>query len=399
MSDPDNRCPGPRTVRPSGATARPNARCSTRRSCARRSSTASASSTRGSRPATRSCSSCSSAASSPRSCSSATSATRRRSENLLRRARRRLAVVHRAVRQLRRGHGRGPGQGAGGDAAQDPRRDDGQPTRAADGAIEPVPSSQLTRRRHRRRVGRRDDPVRRRDHRGHRLGRRVGDHRRVGAGHPRGRWRPLGGHRRHPGAVRPDRRAHHGPARRDVPRPHDRPRRGRQPAEDAERDRPQHAARRADDHLPAGHRDAAAVRHLLPTPSRTSSCSSRCSSASSRRRSVRLLSAIGIAGMDRLVQHNVLAMSGRAVEAAGDCSTLLLDKTGTITLGNRQAAEFLPLAGRHRGAAGRPRPSWPAWPTRRPRAARSSCSPRSGSTCASATSATPRSSRSPPRPA
>jgi K+-transporting ATPase ATPase B chain len=58
-----------------------------------------------------------------------------------------------------------------------------------------------------------------------------------------------------------------------------------------------------------------------------------------------LLSAIGIAGMDRLVQHNVLAMSGRAVEAAGDCSTLLLDKTGTITLGNRQAAEFLPLAG------------------------------------------------------
>jgi K+-transporting ATPase ATPase B chain len=58
-----------------------------------------------------------------------------------------------------------------------------------------------------------------------------------------------------------------------------------------------------------------------------------------------LLSAIGIAGMDRLVQHNVLAMSGRAVEAAGDCSTLLLDKTGTITLGNRQAAEFLALPG------------------------------------------------------
>ncbi|MFD0533697.1 potassium-transporting ATPase subunit KdpB [Actinomadura luteofluorescens] len=58
-----------------------------------------------------------------------------------------------------------------------------------------------------------------------------------------------------------------------------------------------------------------------------------------------LLSAIGIAGMDRLVQRNVLAMSGRAVEAAGDVNTLLLDKTGTITLGNRQAAEFLPLAG------------------------------------------------------
>ena len=58
-----------------------------------------------------------------------------------------------------------------------------------------------------------------------------------------------------------------------------------------------------------------------------------------------LLSAIGIAGMDRLVQRNVLAMSGRAVEAAGDASTLLLDKTGTITYGNRMASEFIPVAG------------------------------------------------------
>jgi K+-transporting ATPase ATPase B chain len=58
-----------------------------------------------------------------------------------------------------------------------------------------------------------------------------------------------------------------------------------------------------------------------------------------------LLSAIGIAGMDRLVQQNVLAMSGRAVEAAGDVNTLLLDKTGTITMGNRQATEFLPVEG------------------------------------------------------
>ena len=68
-----------------------------------------------------------------------------------------------------------------------------------------------------------------------------------------------------------------------------------------------------------------------------------------------LLSAIGIAGMDRLVQHNVLAMSGRAVEAAGDVHTLLLDKTGTITLGNRQATEFIPLPGDQRAR----------WPTRR----------------------------------
>jgi K+-transporting ATPase ATPase B chain len=58
-----------------------------------------------------------------------------------------------------------------------------------------------------------------------------------------------------------------------------------------------------------------------------------------------LLSAIGIAGMDRMIQRNVIAMSGRAVEAAGDVDVLLLDKTGTITLGNRQAVEFLPVGG------------------------------------------------------
>src|SRR5208283_6089820 len=58
-----------------------------------------------------------------------------------------------------------------------------------------------------------------------------------------------------------------------------------------------------------------------------------------------LLSAIGIAGIDRMVQHNVLAMSGRAAEAAGDVDVLLLYKTGTITLGNRQAVEFFPAPG------------------------------------------------------
>ena len=66
-----------------------------------------------------------------------------------------------------------------------------------------------------------------------------------------------------------------------------------------------------------------------------------------------LLSAIGIAGMDRLIQHNVLAMSGRAVEAAGDVNTLLLDKTGTITFGNRQAARVHPRARSHRSRTGR----------------------------------------------
>src|SRR5205807_7664539 len=58
-----------------------------------------------------------------------------------------------------------------------------------------------------------------------------------------------------------------------------------------------------------------------------------------------LLSAIGIAGMDRMIQHNVIALSGRAVEASGDVNTLLLDKTGTITLGNRQASRFVPALG------------------------------------------------------
>ena len=124
--------------------------------------------------------------------------------------------------------------------------------------------------------------------------------------------------------------------------------------EDAERDRAQHPARRAHDHLPARDRDAAAVRDvrrrraavvilvallvcLIPTTIGG------------------LLSAIGIAGMDRLVRRNVLAMSGRAVEAAGDCATLLLDKTGTITFGNRQADAFVPVERRDRAGAGRRR--------------------------------------------
>ena len=85
-----------------------------------------------------------------------------------------------------------------------------------------------------------------------------------------------------------------------------------------------------------------------------------------------LVSAIGVAGMDRLVQRNVLAMSGRAVEAAGDVSTLLLDKTGTITYGNRQAARLIAGARRRPGRPGVGGAGWPAWPTRPRRAAPSS---------------------------
>ena len=78
-----------------------------------------------------------------------------------------------------------------------------------------------------------------------------------------------------------------------------------------------------------------------------------------------LLSAIGIAGMDRLVRRNVLAMSGRAVEAAGDVDVLLLDKTGTITYGNRQASGCSALRGSPTRSSPRPR-CCPRSPTRRP---------------------------------
>lgn len=113
-----------------------------------------------------------------------------------------------------------------------------------------------------------------------------------------------------------------------------------------------------------------------------------------------LLSAIGIAGMDRLVQRNVLAMSGRAVEAAGDVTTLLLDKTGTITLGNRQAGAFVPVAA-SRSWSWPGRRSCPAWPTRRRRAARSWSTRRPRTACASGSRESwtrPPGSRSPRRP-
>ena len=89
-----------------------------------------------------------------------------------------------------------------------------------------------------------------------------------------------------------------------------------------------------------------------------------------------LLSAIGIAGMDRMIQANVIAMSGRAVEAAGDVDVLLLDKTGTITLGNRQASAFIPAEGRDQATWPMP-PSSPRWPMRLLKDAASWCWPRS----------------------
>ena len=111
-----------------------------------------------------------------------------------------------------------------------------------------------------------------------------------------------------------------------------------------------------------------------------------------------LLSAIGIAGMDRMIQANVIAMSGRAVEAAGDVDVLLLDKTGTITLGNRQAVEFIPVNGVAAERPGRRRPAFLAGRrnARRPQHRRAGQD--RSTACASATStrSTPRSFPSAP---
>ena len=121
-------------------------------------------------------------------------------------------VVHGAVRELRRGDGRGTRQGAGRRLAEDPGGP-GRQAADADGAEETVPATELREGRPRDGVGRRADPGRRRDRRGHRLGRRVGDHRRVRAGDPRVGRRPLGRHRRHEGALGLDQGARSRPSR------------------------------------------------------------------------------------------------------------------------------------------------------------------------------------------
>ena len=179
-----------------------------------------------------------------------------------------LAVAHRDLRQPRRGGRRGPRQGAGRHPAQTKTRPDARRrSAAADGrgdrpghpaalgdivvveAGEVIPGD--------------GDVVE-----GIASRRRVGHHRRVRAGHPRVRRRPLGGHRRHQGAVGPDRRADHRQAGRDLHRPDDRAGRGRRPAEDAERDRAEHPARRPDDHLPARRGARCSRSRSTPAPSR-----------------------------------------------------------------------------------------------------------------------------------
>ena len=159
-----------------------------------------------------------------------------------------LALVHRAVRQLRRSGRRRPRQGPGRDPAPDAHRDDGATACTATGT-EDGRRRRPEAGRHRPGRGRRTHPERRRGDRRHRLGRRIRHHRRVRPGHPRERRRPLGRHRRHPRAVRLDQGAHHRRPGLHLPRPHDRAGRRRRAAEDAERDRAEHPARRPDDHL------------------------------------------------------------------------------------------------------------------------------------------------------
>ena len=192
--------------------------------------------------------------------------------------------------------------------------------------------------------GRRRHPLGRRDRRGRGLGRRVGHHRRVGAGDPRVRRRPLGGHGGH--TVLSDRivvriTAERGQTFLD---------RMITLVEGANRQRTPNEialtillAVLTIVFIPVvvtlqafGHYSGATVSVVILVSLLVCLIPTTIGA---------LLSAIGIAGMDRLVQRNVLAMSGRAVEAAGDVQTLLLDKTGTITLGNRMASAFYPAHG------------------------------------------------------
>ena len=198
------------------------------------------------------------------------------------------------------------------------------------------------------------DPRRRHRDRGHRLGRRVGDHRRVGAGDPRGRRRPLAPSPAAPGCspTGSSSRSPRSPGRAFLDRMI-------ALVEGAERRKtPNEIAlgillAGADAGLPRRRRRAAPVRRVRRHRRSRSTTLIALLVALIPTTIGALLSAIGIAGMDRLVRRNVLALSGRAVEASGDVDVLLLDKTGTITLGNREAAEFIPMPGVGERGAGR----------------------------------------------
>ena len=259
-----------------------------------------------------------------------------------------LALVHLPLRQLRRGHGRRPRQG--------PRR-----RACAKCAPKPWPARWSTARRSQvasteLKVGDyfvceagRIDRRRRRDRRRHRHGGRVGDHGRIRAGRARERRRPQRGHRRHRVisdriVVRVTAEAGHSFLDRMIAMIEG-ARRQKTPNEIALNIvlvsltalfivvvfvLPPYAHYNEDQ---AGQKGV--VLTSIPVLLSLIVCLIPTTIGG-------LLSAIGIAGIDRLMRRNVLATSGRAVEAAGDVDVLLLDKTGTITLGNRQATEFIP---------------------------------------------------------
>ena len=146
------------------------------------------------------------------------------------------------------------------------------------------------------------------------------------------------------GPVRPDRRADHVESRRIVPRSHDLAGRRGLAAKDAERNRPAHFAGRADAGVPVRLRHARAAGACTRGIRLSATVMVALLVCLIPTTIGGLLSAIGIAGMDRLIRKNVLAMSGRAIEAAGDVDVLLLDKTGTITIGNRMATRLAAAA-------------------------------------------------------
>ena len=190
---------------------------------------------------------------------------RHRPAGLLHRPDRGLAVVHGAVRQLRRGDRRRPRPRAGRRPASHAHRNQGQAPRRSEKAQRLQAGFRARSAAGRRcpRRGRRHHPGRRRRHRRHRFGQRSRGDRRIRARHPRIRRRPLRRHRRHHRDLRLDRGAHHVRCRLVVSRPHDCAGRGRRAAEDAERDRAQHPARRHDHRLPGRGGDAHGPRRLL----------------------------------------------------------------------------------------------------------------------------------------
>ena len=136
----------------------------------------------------------------------------------------------------------------------------------------------------------------------------------------------------------------HRRARPELPRQDDRPGRRGEPAEDPQRDRPDDRAGGVLDHLPDRHRVALPDGPVL-RPDARHPHADRPAGLPDPTTIGALLAAIGIAGMDRALAANIIAKSGKSVEVAGDIDTLLLDKTGTITIGNRRATQFIPLGG------------------------------------------------------